>query len=318
MRAFYLFTLYYAFATLRRLYVLSTSGSDLNPLWPVFWIDKANLPVAAPMLGLAITVASVAAVAWPHHRWPRIAVALLGVLCVALVNSFGSVNHSSHVWLWMAVCFCALPGATASGLAQSRALRQSYLTVFFATQCLIALFYSLSGGFKAFNGVFVQDNAVSSFSPDALPLLVVQRWLETGNTPLLAGLFLEHLWIAWPAHILVIYVELFALVAVFRPELHRLLGLALMTFHLGVWLLLGISFPYQPMLVVLLFFCSPLRPIPAPSPMQVLRQLPGLGDAWAALAAGVRRAGAMRRDRAHREDRQAARGPAAGSPGSPR
>jgi hypothetical protein len=311
VRAFYLFTLYYAFETLRQLYKLGSSGRDVDPLWPVFWIDQDHLALATAVLGLGLVVASVAAVAWPGRRWPRAAVALLGVLCVALMNSFGSINHSSHVWLWVAICFCALPHATPTGLTLRRNLRQSYLTVFFATQCLIALFYSLSGGFKAFHGVYVQEHAISSFAADALPLLVVQRWLETGNTPLLAGFFLDHLWIAWPAHLLVIYVELFALVAVFRPELHRLWGLALMIFHLTVWLLMGISFPYQPMLVVLLFFCSPFRPRPAPSLVQVLRQLPGFGDAWAALRP-------VDRGRPRPTGRQADRGPAAGSRGSPR
>jgi len=283
VRAFYLFTLYYAFATLRRVYVLGTSDLQISPLWPVFWIDQGNLAPATALLGLGLTAASVAAVAWPGRRWPRVAVALLGVMCVALVNSFGSINHSSHVWLWVAICFAGLPGTSPRGPASSRGLRQRYLTVFFATQCLVALFYTLSGGFKAFHGIYVREHAVSSFSADALPLLVVQRWLETGETPLLAQFFLDHLWIAWPAHLFVIYVELFALVAVFRPELHRVWGLALMTFHLTVWLLMGISFPYQPMLMVLLFFCSPFQPKPAPSIAQILRQLPGFGDAWAVL-----------------------------------
>ena len=175
---------------------------------------------------------------------PRVLVALFYLQALAFENSFGSINHYGHLGLWLALCFAALPSGSRDALRRSRARRHEYLAVFFLAQCLAALFYTSSGARKAYYGFVVPDGAVSSFAPDALPLLVVQKWLQTGDQPLLADLFIQHLWLAWPAHLLVIYVELFALVAVFRRELHQLWGALLISFHLLVWLLLGISFAY--------------------------------------------------------------------------
>ncbi len=128
------------------------------------------------------------------------------------------------------------------------------------------------------SAVAVVNTSVRSIAPNALPLLVTQKWLQTGDHPLLADFFVQHLWLAWPVHLLVIYIELFALVAVFRPELHRLWGLLLLTFHLMVWLLLGIVFAYQPLVIAPLFIWSPFAPMSHPKLAQILRQLPLFGD----------------------------------------
>ena len=124
----------------------------------------------------------------------------------------------------------------------------------------------------------------------------MQKWLQTGDQPLLADLFIQNLWLAWPAHLLVIYVELFALIAVFRSELHRVWGVLLIAFHLLVWLLLGISFAYQPALLALLFVCSPFAPRPHPGMAQLLRQLPVLADLASLLIRPARRARALNSD----------------------
>lgn len=162
--------------------------------------------------------------------------------------------------------FAALPPDSLDHLCRSRSQRRSYLAIYFLAQSLIALFYTSSGARKAYYGFVAPEGAVSSFAHDALPLLVTQKWLQTGDHPLLADFFVHHLWLAWPAHLLVIYIELFALLAVFRPELHRLWGLVLLTFHLLVWPLLGM---YQRVLVALLFICSPFAPQSRPYLVQI-------------------------------------------------
>ena len=283
VRAFYLIVLHFAFETQRNLQRLAASDRQIDPLWPVGWVDQASFAAAANVIGLGFLVSAVVAVVWTDRRVPRILVALFYVQTLAFENSFGSINHYGHFGLWLCLCFAALPGARLERLRGARAPRRSYLTVFFLAQSLIALFYTSSGARKAYYGLFVPENAVSSFAPEALPLLVVQKWLQIGEAPLLADLFIQHLWLAWPAHLLVIYVELFALVAVFRPELHRLWGVLLIVFHLLVWLLLGVSFAFQPALLGLLFVFSPFAPRPQPRVAQTFRQLPMLGD-LAALA----------------------------------
>jgi hypothetical protein len=281
VRGFYLVVLHFAFETQRNLQRLGASDRQIDPLWPVAWVDAATLSAAANVIGLAFLASAVLAVFAPARRMPRVLVALFYLQALAFENSFGSINHYGHLGLWLALCFVALPAGSRAALRRSRARRHEYLAVFFLAQCLAALFYTSSGARKAYYGFVVPDGAVSSFAPDALPLLVVQKWLQTGDQPLLADLFIQHLWLAWPMHLLVIYVELFALVAVFRRELHKLWGALLITFHLMVWLLLGISFAHQPVLIALVFVWSPFAPTPHAGFRQILRQLPGFGDAVA-------------------------------------
>lgn len=277
-RIFYLVTLHFAFETQRHLVRLAGSDRQIDPLWPVAWIDQASFSLAAHAVGLAFLAGALAAVIAPDSRPLRCLVALLFLQALAIENSFGSINHYGHVGLWLAVVFAAMPGFSEARLRRSRADRRSYLTLFFLAQALVGLFYTSSGARKAYYGLFVPDGSISSFAPDALPLLVVQKWLQTGDQPLLAELFMQHSWLAWPTHLLVIYVELFALVAVFRPELHVLWGTMLIVFHLLVWLLLGISFAYQPVLIALIFVCSPFAPERRFEIRAIVRQLPLFGD----------------------------------------
>jgi hypothetical protein len=278
VRGFYLVVLHFAFETQRNLQRLGASDRQIDPLWPVAWVDAETFAAAAQVIGLAFLVSAVVAVLAPERRMPRILVALFYLQALAFENSFGSINHYGHLGLWLALCFAALPATSLDQLRHSRTSRREYLAVFFLAQCLVALFYTSSGARKAYYGFVVPEGAVSSFAPDALPILVVQKWLQTGDQPLLADLFMEHLWLAWPVHVLVIYIELFALVAVFRRELHQLWGAMLITFHLIVWLLLGITFAYQPVLIALVLVWSPFAPKPHVGLVQIVRQLPGLGD----------------------------------------
>jgi hypothetical protein len=278
VRIYYLITLHFAFETQRNLSRLADSGRQIDPLWPVAWLDQTHFPVAATSIGLGFLASALLAAVLPERRPVRLVLAFFFVQTLALENSFGSINHYGHVGLWLALVFVALPTIDRDPIPRSRADRGALLLVVFLAQALVALFYTSSGLRKAWYGVVVPDGAVSSFAPDALPLLVVQKWLQTGAEPLFAGLFTENLWLAWPAHLLVIYVELFAVVAVFRPTLHRLWGVLLIVFHLMVWLLLGISFAYQPVLIALLLVWSPFVPSGPPDPRRVLRQLPLFGD----------------------------------------
>jgi hypothetical protein len=72
-------------------------------------------------------------------------------------------------------------------------------------------------------------------------------------------------------------VELFTLVAVFRPAMHRPFGIALIAFHLMVWFLMDIKFAFQPMMLALVFVFSPFAP-PSVSFARQVRQLPLFGD----------------------------------------
>jgi hypothetical protein len=293
VRGFYLVVLHFAFETQRNLQRLGASDRQIDPLWPVAWVDAETFAAAAHVIGLAFLASALVAVLAPERRMPRILVALFYLQALAFENSFGSINHYGHLGLWLALSFVALPASSRDQLRRSRACRREYLAIFFLAQCLVALSYTSSGARKAYYGFVVPEGAVSSFAPDALPILVVQKWLQTGAEPLLADLLVQHLWLAWPMHLLVIYIELFALVAVFRGALHQLWGALLIIFHLIVWLLLGISFAYQPVLLALVFVWSPFAPKPPAGLVQIVRQLPGFGDLIPLLPGALRGAGSV-------------------------
>ncbi|MEO1579864.1 MAG: hypothetical protein AAFS05_14425 [Pseudomonadota bacterium] len=274
VQAFYLFFLLLAFDMVQRVYRLVGSGQTMDPLWPVAWAPAVGLDTAAYIVGLSMPLAALAALWRPYAWWPRLMVAVSLLMGVALINSFGSINHSLHYPLWIAWLMLLAPAARPPEGAASMSAHMRWLLPIFIAQVTIALFYTLSGLHKVYHGLFPRD--VSSFDPMALPLLVMERWHETGEAPMLGQLFAENLAIAWPAYLLVIYFELVFLVAVFRPRLHRMFGFAFAIFHTGVWLVMGITFPYQPIMVALLFIWSPFAGLHQPSVRQTLAQLPGI------------------------------------------
>ena len=73
-----------------------------------------------------------------------------------------------------------------------------------------------------------------------------------------------------------IYIEIVALMVLCRPALHRLWGVMLIGFHIGTFLLLGISFPKHVLVLTILFVWSPFA-IDRFGLRRVISSLPGLG-----------------------------------------
>jgi hypothetical protein len=274
MRAFYLIAFFAAFDFLRQAYEIIKLGREPETLWPVFWVDWVGLDASGRIVGLFLMIACFAAL-WRHGSvWPRVLVFIGLLQFAALDNSFGSVNHGTHYLIWISFFLIFMPRGAAPGPGASPTRHQSFVFRIFFAQCFIGLFYSLSGLYKFVAGFHVRPGQVSSFDPTALLLMIQGRWYKTGETPMFAEIVANNTYIAWPAYLLVIYFELFFLLAVFRPQLHRLFGFALAVFHVGVWLTMSISFNYQPVLVALLFIWSPLAHFDRATVRQRLAQLP--------------------------------------------
>lgn len=265
-------------------------------IWPIFWVQWAPDELAVRLLVVGLFAATILAVLFPHIRWVRVAFFVLFLMSAAGRFADGYIPHYLHYWMWLSLIFIFFPvSRDLAGPPETRiAKRHVAVSWFFAAQVMIAFFYSLSGFWKVLGGLIVSQGRVSSFAPDALPSLVLVKWFSLENPSLLAEPFLEHMWLGWPLHLAVIYFELFAIVAVFRPEMHRLFGAVLVMFHMSVWLLMGIIFPYQPFAAALVFIFSPYAVGRKFSLSTFLYQLPLFGDLAAYIKARVPRSRVLR------------------------
>ncbi|MGH6753785.1 MAG: hypothetical protein ACREDP_16630, partial [Bradyrhizobium sp.] len=259
VKFFYLCSAYISYLALDELHRVAAQAEAWDFLWPVQWL--ANLP-AKPIvdwLALACFLASLLAFQFEERRSFRALFAVAFLLVAAIVNSFGGTNHLYHAWLWIAIGLIFLPQGSAH--QPSRLFKMSYLTTIAAYQALLLSFYSLAGIWKTLNGVAaLVSGHVGNFSPGGLSATLADRMLQTGTSPLLADYVIDHVWLAWPMFLVLIYVQLFAVFVAFRPQLHVLWGYALIGFHLGTWLLMEIVFPQHVLFLALFFLLSPFRP----------------------------------------------------------
>lgn len=259
VRLYYLASAYVCYSLMPELDGVARSASNWEFLWPIQWMAGMELVTAIRVLVVLAFLSALIAFQFTGSRITRIAFAVL-FLCVAAVpNSLGSINHGYHAWLWISVCLIFLPRTTNE--RATRAHQMSYLTAFAMTQLLLLFFYTLSGFWKVLAGAQSLIQGVDgNFSYLAFPRLLANRVVQTGDSPLLAGFFIENPAIAWPLFLFVIYAQLVAVIVAFRPNLHAIWAYLLVMFHLGTWLLMEIAFPLHIMFLLLFFALSPFRP----------------------------------------------------------
>ncbi|MEO0374720.1 MAG: hypothetical protein AAF329_08865, partial [Cyanobacteria bacterium P01_A01_bin.17] len=141
------------------------------------------------------------------------------------------------------------------------AIRAATLIVFSGCQSMIMLTYTMSGFFKIIQiPIQAMRNQVHALMPEALPLQIANRLVQTDATSYLGTWLIEHYLIAWPLMIGTIYLQFFSLWASFRPSLHRLWGLGLICFHIASQLTMSISFWSNCLWLTLFFVNSPFAP----------------------------------------------------------
>ena len=257
------------------------------PLWPVQWIDQVGMPAGFYLVASAAAVGAIAAALMPEWRWARLLAFIGFLLLFALENSLGKINHGMHPWIFTSGFLVFLPNGRWRAVGDDRAKRESFLLVFWGAQAAILMFYSMSGLAKAAIGlgqlVYAQ---VGSFHPMALAHQIAARVGQTNIDPPFADFFLSYPLLGWPLYVGGLYLELFAFVVAFRPRLHRPWGMALIAFHLGIYLTMGVNFWSGAILVAIVLVFSPFRP-PSTRWVAVLHDLPLIG-AVVRLLAGER------------------------------
>jgi hypothetical protein len=276
VRAYYYLLLFFAVLLLPS-WNEFTGYQAIAPLWPIFWIKYFDLKISAYFTLMFYLFGALTGAFFPEKRWARL-LAFIGIFqFTSFTNSFGKIGHSNHTWILTSFILIFLPDLWQIK-SPSRQIKQRFLIVFAACQGVILLTYTMSGLGKVL-GLFYQIfiGQTSALSPNALPLIIADRLLETHSTSLLGPWLIQHSLIAWPGMILVIYLQFFSFCVLFRPIIHKVWAMALIVFHLGCFFALTIDFPQNILILSLFFLHSPFNQT-RPSSRQVFAQLPLIGD----------------------------------------
>ena len=261
-------------------------GEPTQPLWPVdllnalFGTDWVARVGAEAMWAVHIggSLLGVLAAIFPGRLAWRLGVFLYLFLFVALWNSYGAIGHGLHFYVYVGFAWLFLPRAVGRRRRMSRQNAMQCLMALWYAQLLTLLAYSLSGFWK----IWVSGFAL--LAPDGFVRILLHRVMsDTLPVPLLVPLLAKNELFAQFLLLCVVYVQTFAILALFRPHLHRPLGIALIGFHMGTHWLLNITFYDFVVVLGLLLVFSPLAP--RWSPMGVLQSLPLVGwplrgDGW--------------------------------------
>jgi hypothetical protein len=230
----------------------------LDGLWPLFWGPPENPQLTIAVVVMIFFLGTFSSILCPHRRIYRI-LAFLGLLLAgALSNSFGKIDHGHHAWIFVAFLLIFLPDGPPRKLAGSIGARQRYLLVFAGAQASFLLCYSLAGFWKLLAGLQrALAGEVGGLSPDGLAYLAADRLLQTGSESVLGPLVIEHPWLGWPLLVGGIYLELVAVVVVFRPSLLRPWGALIASLHLGSLLILTVGYLPNLLLAVPLLLAAP-------------------------------------------------------------
>lgn len=278
-RFYYFFTLY-GIATFLRFDNAFSSNSPTDPLWPINLLTKlVSVELLSNVTAFSVAGSAVSLLAAVYLRmliW-RLGVFLYLLLFSALQNSYGFINHGNHILLYISFALLFMPSVDDVKI-MSRKDVMSCITVFWLVQSLILFSYSLSGVWKITRSnfdLFASDGMIRILLNHALP--------DTQNIPPLLPFIARHEYLAQLMFIVTVYVQFFALFALFRPHLHRPFGIMLILFHVGSGLLMNISFSRNILFVGLFLVLSPMAPARF-SLSGMLQSLPLIGIPFRAYA----------------------------------
>lgn len=263
-RFFYLFSAFVIHTNFHYTRFLE-KGEPTDPLWPIAllnllfgdgWVGRA--------LGMPMTVyvASVS-VGWLAAFFPGVWVWRLGVFLyfffyVALENSYAVLHHAHHFYVYVSFALVFLPAAAGRRGGMSRQEGMRCIQVFWLAQAVLLLAYSLAGFWKLAG----YSSRFALLSADGFIRVLLDHWM-TNQPPLFLPLYpflVGHGVFSQFLFLCVVYLQVGAFVAWFRPHLHRPLGMALIVFHVGSEGLVGGQFDSCKILMGLLLVFSPFSP----------------------------------------------------------
>lgn len=259
VRFFYLFIAWSMHDRLHLSRVLER-GTPTDPLWPIAllnelagagWVVRAS---SLPVVPIACSLVGLLAMVFPGVLIWRLGIFLYLLVFVALDGSYGAVNHGRHFLIYVGFALLFLP-PTVGSARMSRRDAMDCVMVFWLAQSVPLLAYSLSGFWK------IYGSGLELLSPDGFIRILLDRAMwDTRPLPPMLPLAVKHPALAQLLFLGAIYMQLSAILALFRPHLHRPLGIALILFHLGTGWLMNIDFHYNRVVVGLLLIFSPFAP----------------------------------------------------------
>jgi len=216
---------------------------DLILLWPVSWVRFVGEPLGWKLVFGLFLIGTLIGLAFPHVRAARILSFLAVFQNAALANSTGKIYHDKHILVLVSFVLIFLPDLPRAMKSQpSRAFRHRYLTVFWTSQALIGLLYTMSGFGKAYYGFYLPlaKDQIGAFQLNALNLHIADNMIRRGVDTVLGAWMIDHPYLAWVSMLVMVYIQLLAIFAMCRPALHRWWGFGLLFFHLGTGLFMAI------------------------------------------------------------------------------
>lgn len=232
-------------------------GPPTAAIWPIDVLERLTgtgwLASTIWVSAAGLTLALLAAV-FPRIVMWRLGVFLYLLLFIALRSSYGSIDHGNYFYLYVSFALLFLPPRD-KPTAIGRRDTLSCLAVLWLIQTIMLLPYSLSGWWK------IWDGRLELVSSDSMVRILLDRAMDdTDNIAPLLPFISQHELLAQSLLLATVYIELFALLAVFRPHLQRVFGVVLIIFHVGSDWIMNISFFSNFLMIGLFLVLSPTAP----------------------------------------------------------
>ena len=216
-------------------------GEPTDLLWPVGLLEiAAGLEWMAErerLIGAVASAAGLLAMLFPGRLVFRLGVFIYLFFAVALDNSYAAINHGGHFPVYVGFALLFLPAGVDSPKRMARRDALTSIAAFWFAQSLILLPYTLAGFWKIYH------SNLALLSTDGFVRILVSRAMEdTAAIPWLLPFFASQPLLAQCVFLGAVYLQFFALLALFRPALQRPFGLGLVLFHFGTDYLLDITF----------------------------------------------------------------------------
>ena len=254
-RIFYVFLAFYAVSAINE-WNIYKDVTELEPLWPVFWLNFMGENTTVAIRGLMIfsLLSTLCGAVFSNLRSFRI-LAFLGLIqYMGLKYSFGKTGHSLHLWLIIGFLLLFLPQNWQELKQAGKDIRYKIFSIFRICQAMILCTYGMAGLGKLGGAIYqLVSGQSNAFSPDAMELHIADRLLQTNSDTLLGPFLIENSIFNPVMMPMAIVVQLFSFVVIFNPKWQKIWAGALIGTHVFNSLAFGINFHPSVFLLGLFF-----------------------------------------------------------------